>query len=88
LQDESGGRFLRARRRKGRMPSDVLAPAPIKSRASSSGILLIKCRRRHGRIALIASLARGSILSRTKVYYPAQATGLKQILLCIANSLR
>jgi hypothetical protein len=91
LQDESGGRFLRARRGKGRMPSDVRTARsrpPIKSRASSSGILLIKCRRRHGRIALIASLARGSILSRTKVCYPAQATGLKQILLCIANSLR
>jgi hypothetical protein len=70
LQDESGGRFLRARRGKGRMPSDVRTARsrpPIKSRASSSGILLIKCRRRHGRIALIASLARGSILSRTKV---------------------
>ena len=91
LQDESGGRFLRARRGKGRMPSDVRTARsrpPIKSRASSSGILLIKCRRRHGRIALIASLARGSIFSRTKVCYPAQATGLKQILLCIANSLR
>ncbi|PZR89079.1 MAG: hypothetical protein DLM68_06570 [Hyphomicrobiales bacterium] len=36
----------------------------------------------------IASLASGSSLSRTKVYYPAHATGLEQILLGIAYGLR
>jgi hypothetical protein len=52
LQDDSGGRFLRARRGKGRMPSDVRK----KDRSD----------REH---------CESSILSRTKVYCPAQATG-------------
>jgi hypothetical protein len=68
----------------------TLAPAPnqILRVFFETGILLIKGRRRYGMIAPIASLAGGSILSRTKVYYPAQVTGLKQILLGIAYSLR
>jgi hypothetical protein len=48
----------------------------------------LKGSRRYGKIAWIASLARGSILSRAKAYYPAQAAGLKQILLGIAYDLR
>jgi len=61
--------------------SGTLAPAPdqILRVFVETGILLIKGRRRYGKIARIASLARDSILSRIKVYYPAQATGLKQI---------
>jgi hypothetical protein len=70
--------------------SGTLASAPdqILRVFVATGILLIKSRRRHGKIARIACLARGSILSRIKVYYPAQATGLKQILLGIAYGLR
>ena len=47
-----------------------------------------KGRRRYGKFARIASLARDFILSRAKVYTPAQATGLKQTLFCIAYRLR
>jgi hypothetical protein len=40
------------------------------------------------KILQITSVAGGSILSRTKVYYPAHAVGLKQIFLGIAYGLR
>jgi hypothetical protein len=65
--------------------SGTLAPAPdqILRVFVETGILLIKGRRRYGKIAQIASLTRGCILSCTNVYYPAQAAGLKQILLGI-----
>jgi hypothetical protein len=83
---------LRARRGKGRMPSDVRnarsAPDQILCEFVETGTLLIKGRRRYGKIAQIASLPRDSILSHPKVYYPGQATGLKQILLGIAYGLR
>jgi hypothetical protein len=53
-----------------------------------TGILSIRGGRQYGKIAQIASLATGSILSRIKVYYPAQATGLKQLFLGIVQGLR
>lgn len=70
--------------------SGTLASAPdqILRVFVETGMLSIKGRRRYGKIAQIACLARGSILSRIKVYFPAQATGLKQILLVIAYGLR
>jgi hypothetical protein len=68
----------------------TLAPVPdqILREFVETGTLLIKGRRRYGKIAQIASLPRDSILSHPKVYYPGQATGLKQILLGIAYGLR
>jgi hypothetical protein len=92
LQDESGGRFLRARRGKGQCHpiSGTLARAAdqIPRVFVETCILLIKGRRQCGKIAQIASLARGSILSRIKVYYPTKATGLKQLFLGIVQGLR
>jgi hypothetical protein len=53
-----------------------------------TGILSIRGGRQYGKIVQIASLARGSTLSRIKVCYPAKATGLKQLFLGIVQGLR
>jgi hypothetical protein len=64
-------------------------PPPINSRASSSRPAFFRRGgRQYGKIAQIASLARGSILSHIKVYYPSQATGLKQLFVGIVQGLR
>jgi hypothetical protein len=70
--------------------SGTLAPAAdqIPRVVVNTGILSIRGGRQKGKIAQIASLATGSILSRIKVYYPAQATGLKQLFLGIVQGLR
>ncbi len=64
------------------------APAPdqIPRVFAETGILLLNGRRRHGKIARIAS-PRGSILSRTKVYYLAKASSLKQLFLGFVQGL-